>query len=81
MIADLALALALAWWVALAWFFFTLRRSMRDPDLMVKVLRKLGSVQPQRISSAATQSTFAGFPGSNDLVASHRIPPARKTGL
>lgn len=77
MIADLALALALAWWVALAWFFSTLRRSMRDPDLMVKVLRKIGSMQSTKNTMTGVGTTV----GPVDLVASHRIPPARKTGL
>lgn len=48
MIADVALVLALGWWVTLVYFFVMLKRAAGDPDLMVKVMRRMSSAQAKR---------------------------------
>jgi len=52
-IADVALVLALSWWVFLAWFVFAIRRAARDPQLPAKLMRKISTMsQPkQKVST------------------------------
>lgn len=49
MIADVALVLALGWWVLLIWFVLTLKRAAKDPQLTMKLMRKLSTMsQPKK---------------------------------
>lgn len=43
MIADVAFVLALGWWATLIYVLVALKRALRDPDLVVKLMRKMSS--------------------------------------